>query len=243
VEGPAGRVVANERPPRSLHHAHFGRLLRMNLFRRLARSWPLAYDPMRYWNARQNPNADVGEEKTRLEFDTNYIRRNISTGERILELGPGVGRTLRAYVPNTEVTTLDISRIYQEELSAFASSLELRLEQHYVSSMFEPFPFSDQEFDVGVSFQVFIHQPPAIFAHSFSEMLRVCRRLIVSVGLHLNTRGSKKARARHVFNHDYISEGARNRKLLSNVLVRDGVLYFVVHGDNSSLWIEERGHD
>ena len=206
----------------------------MNVFSRLANSLTLAYEPMRYWNTRRYPNADIGEEKNRIEFDTSYIRENVNAGDRVLELGPGLGRTFPAYAPDTEVVTLDISRNYQEELNAVANSLGLKLEQRFLASTLEPFPFADRQFDVGVSFQVFIHQPPDVFAHNFSEMARVCGRLIVSVGLHRNTSNSKRAIGRHVFRHDYILEASKRGKRMSNLLENDRVLYFIVHEKNWS---------
>ena len=198
-----------------------------------------AYDPVRYWNMRLDPNTDLGKVPERVDFDANYIRANITPGDRLLELGPGVGRTFASYSPGTNVSTLEISRMYEDQLAKVAADNNLTLDQHYLDDTSKPFPFVDKQFDVGVCIQVFIHQPPEVFRHSFSELARVCRKCVISVGNHTNTPRNAPGKAPHVFRHDYITESGKNGKVMHNLLARDQVLYFTLEDDTRNLWLGE----
>ena len=199
------------------------------------------YDPITYWNKRKDPNSDAGREIGRVSFDTNYIRRNTASVDSVLELGPGIGRTFSSYDPGMQITTLDITRNYQEELARVARSAGLGLQQYFLADPREKYPFPDQEFDVGVSFQVFIHQPADIFEHSFAEMARVCKKVIVSVGAHCNTAKSQPHSAPHVFRHDYILQAQKIKRVISNLLIERNVLYFLIENDDHDLWMQDRG--
>jgi SAM-dependent methyltransferase len=205
-------------------------------FSRVTGSEAPRYDPTSYWNARTDPNNDEGRNSARVAFEVNYIATNLPTSGRVLELGPGVGRTFAAYPSTTRVATIDISRLYASRLAETADRLGVQLEQTFIEDLTSRFPFDDYEFDCGVAFQVFIHQPKEVFSHQFAEMCRVCRRVLVCAGLHANTGNAQKAMATHVFAHDYLVESAKCGRIVQNLLVRDAVLYFVACEDEKGLW-------
>ncbi|NHN36724.1 class I SAM-dependent methyltransferase [Pseudomaricurvus alcaniphilus] len=186
------------------------------------------YDPFSYWNSRRDPNSAEGLEAERVRFDTDYIRKQVSSGMSVLELGPGVGRTFHAYEKGTLIETIDISRLYEKKLTEAAKAVDLKLKQHFLSDDWLKFPFSDQQFDVAVCFQVFIHQPPEVFHRSFTEFSRVCKKGVISVGLHANTKQSNPAEGAHVFRHDYLHEASNNHKVINNLILRNNVLYFTI---------------
>jgi hypothetical protein len=71
-------------------------------------------------------------------------------------------------------------------------------------------------------------------------MVRVCKKIIVSAGVHKNTTSNEFRTAPHVFCHDYILEAEKNRKIISNLLVKDDVMYFVLEGDPRDLWMQSQ---
>ena len=119
-----------------------------------------SYDPFTYWNSRSNPNNTEGTDAARVAFDTGYIASAVSHLDPVLELGPGVGRTLGAYARGRNITALDLSRAYTDKLLLRASELGLTLTPLYLSSPMDPFPLADKRFPVGVASQVLMHIPP-----------------------------------------------------------------------------------
>lgn len=184
------------------------------------------YDPMKYWAERENPNNPAGETDERVAADCTYLNAMVGDARKVFELGPGVGRTIPAYAPGTDLTTVDISRKYSERLQAAAEKQSLRLHQNYLKETLAAFPFEKNSFPIGVSFQVFIHQPPEIFAHSFGELVRVSEKIVISAGLHRNLATSKAAKSPHVFAHDYLLAASANNCEINNLILREGCLYF-----------------
>lgn len=184
------------------------------------------YNPKAYWNARPDPNAPEGKTPERIDFDVNYVRKNLPAAASIFELGPGVGRTFAAYESGSSITTLDLSRTYAERLSNVAQEHGLTLDQHFIDDPMQAFPFADGQFSFGVSCQVFIHQPPDVFRHSLREFSRVCQSAVIISGINFDD-----ANTPHVFNHDYLRDLTDLGRLASNVLVRGRILYLYMHKD------------
>ena len=163
------------------------------------------YDPLSYWNARKNPNKSDQAPGWLLRYATAH-----TAGQpRILELGPGVGRTFDIYSAGQEVTTLDLSRQYAETLAARARERGVTLHQHFLDDPAARFPFEDGAFELGVCLQVLMHVPPQFIEHSMGELARVCRRTVIVAGVN----EAWNAKAVHCFNHNYLricgSIGAR----------------------------------
>ncbi len=156
---------------------------------------PSSFDPVAYWNARPNPNASPVAPDWMKRFVSDHVARVT----RVLELGPGVGRTLDVYRPGQRITTLDLSRLYAGKLAARAEDLGLTLEQHWLDHPDAPFPFEDRAFDCAVCVQVLMHVPPAHIAHSLGELARVATQAVIVTTLNPGWTD----RVRHCFNHDY----------------------------------------
>lgn len=195
--------------------------------RRLTRdSSPAPYDPATYWNHRPNPNNEAGVQRDRVDFDVAYIQRSVD-GEQdlVLELGPGVGRTFGAYGPGQHVTSLDLSRIYREQLAELANSQGIDLDQRFLADPADPFPFGDSTFSVAVASQVLLHVPPDNIRHTMSELVRVSRRTVAisafrhgePIGVHAGA---------HDFNHDYITIATDLGCALHDVISHEGRILF-----------------
>ena len=163
-----------------------------------------SYDPFTYWNSRANPNNIEGTDAARVAFDSGYIASAVSDLDPVLELGPGVGRTLGAYARGRNITALDLSRAYTDQLLLRGSELGLKLTPLYLSSPMDPFPLADKSFPVGVASQVLMHIPPESVTHSLSELVRVCERVVV-ISTYQHGAPTISDAVTHVFNHDYFS--------------------------------------
>ena len=183
------------------------------------------YNPDNYWKHRKNPNNSDGESKKRIEFDVKYIKSEIKQEKKILELGPGVGRTIEAYSHDTQLFTLDISEKYHDILKEKCENNEISLKQNYIKSH-ENFPFANNEFNVGVTSQVLLHVPPNLISHTMSELTRVCKKVVIITAY---THGVKKFFGlNHVFNHNYFNISTELGCRMDNLIMNEGRICFVL---------------
>lgn len=178
------------------------------------------YDPATYWAARPNPNRSATAPRSMLA----YVRRHLGNERRVLELGPGVGRTFEVYQAGTEVVTVDITDRYAEALSRQADRVGINLQQHVVARPGAPLPFNDRAFPVGVCAQVLLHIPPAHIAGTIRELARVCERCIVITGA--DTQWAETAS--HCFAHDYLRICGSMQCALDDFYENNNALFFVL---------------
>ena len=199
----------------------------VNLFRLLRKLLKGKYDPVSYWGGRANPNSPEGESQKRVDFDVGYISQAIGdVAESVLELGPGVGRTFKAYYKsNIRVTTLDISRKYADDLLLASQKQGIELEQFYLDTGDSVFPFENNAFPVGVASQVLLHIPPVSIRHSLSELIRVCEKVVVITAY---AHGKPTKIDHHVFNHDYFSLCTELGCSMHNVVMNEGRICFTI---------------
>lgn len=185
------------------------------------------YDPAKYWNTRENPNSDSGLADDRVEFDAGYIRAMVGDAKDILELGPGVGRTLRAYSAAHNLTSLDLSTSYSDKLARAASSRGLSLRQLHLDGPDDRFPFDNRRFAVGVCSQVLLHVPPEHVVHSVSELVRVCERVVV-ITKYRHGAPTVDPHVQHVFNHDYFGLCTSLGCSMNELVFNEGRICFVI---------------
>lgn len=158
-----------------------------------------AYDEWTFWNSRPNPNAPAGLSGRQLDDDITYIRAQVAGCTRILELGPGVGRTFAAHEPGADITCYDITPNYRERLLARAHALGLRVRFDLAPSLDAPLPYPDNAFEVGVACKVFQHQRPERIERVMAELARVAERVVAPTTVDTG----RSVPASHCFYHDY----------------------------------------
>lgn len=186
------------------------------------------YDPKSYWDSRENPNhvktPALGEGHTR------FLLPYFQQADSILDLGPGIGRLMPAYKLGScrEITTLDITRRYAEELRQTAAQNGVEVKQHYLDDPTDAFPFNDQAFGLGVSFSVFLHIPFDMIKHTIGELGRVCEKVVCVVGANPNWPSSKEECPPdwHCFRHDYKAICADLGFEVSNLSMNGNILSF-----------------
>ncbi len=187
------------------------------------------YNPITYWNNRQNPNNPFGNKKEKIYFDVNYIKQNLDESKIIFELGPGIGRTFSAYTPGTTIHSLDISTNYQTQLYRNAKKKELFLKQFFLKDMNHQFPFDNNSFNIGVTSQVLLHIPPRFITHFMQELSRICKKIIVITRDSNHHNRQQSLLSKHVFNHNYEQICSTIGCTISNFNKKYGCLYFTYH--------------
>lgn len=182
------------------------------------------YDEWRYWNSRADPNASKGWEEERLRYDTAYIRSRLHGCERILELGPGVGRTFGAHSPEARITCYDITENYRRRLLERAKDLNLKVTHEVARSLDAPLPYGKAAFDAAVASQVLQHQRPERIERVMAELVRVAEKVVAIASW---GKKSGRGRSRHAFNHDYVEICAEIGCEMNHVRLNDGTIYFV----------------
>jgi len=161
------------------------------------------YDERLYWRARTEPNDKaVAYRENVLQTTLDVIYSLARDKKKILEFGPGVGRTLAAYTPAQEIHGYDISDAYVSRVTKEADDLGLdfHLTIHDVPAGWK-LPYSDDEFELAVAIYVLQHQRPEKIDAVLKELLRVAPVLLVGSSLRNNTEEGKVAP--HCFEHDY----------------------------------------
>ena len=135
-----------------------------------------------YWNKRAFPtDPTMLPEKTQEHIE--YIRKQLkSMDERILDFGPGIGRTFEAYKSVYSVDAVDVSMIYTDRVKAEAAKYDFNFNLQYTTVkkiQEEGLPFGDKVFDVAVASEVFLHQRPEHIIKIMTELARVAKKVVV----------------------------------------------------------------
>lgn len=153
------------------------------------------YDEYDYWNTRLHPSSrDVEYIDANLE----YISKCVLGAERLLDFGPGVGRTFSAYQGVSYVEGYDISTVYKERAIERASKLELTF-VHTINTSGDPtyIPYDDKWFDVVVASNTLLHQKPENIVSIMKELIRISKKVVVITAAGFS--GTP-----HCFYHDYL---------------------------------------
>jgi len=143
---------------------------------------PTEYLEDRYWNMRAYPTTPtMTAEKTQEHID--YIKSHLgSMDNKILDFGPGIGRTFAAYKDVYSVQAVDVSMLYTDRVKAEAAKYDFQFALKYITTagtQEKGLPFKDNEFDVAVASEVLLHQRPENIVRIMAELARVAKQVIV----------------------------------------------------------------
>lgn len=159
----------------------------------------MKYDPKKYWQNRENPNVKGSDRAP--QFIYNFAKPLLVGKTKILELGPGTGRILDLYEPHMQVSTVDLSTRYHDQVVKRAEELDLNLEPNYLDGPKDTFPFGDKSFELGMSLQVLMHVTPEDILTTIRELHRTCN----AVAIVATSPDAVDSFAPHVFGHNYRS--------------------------------------
>jgi len=135
------------------------------------------YNEYRYWNEREFPTSEDGKYHG---AHLGYLHKHMAGVDRVLDFGPGIGRTFTAYRGIGYVEGYDISHIYKDQAMKVARELGLT----YVFTLNTSgdtayLPYDTKWFDVAVACSVLMHQRPQKVVHVMRELARVAKKVVV----------------------------------------------------------------
>lgn len=164
------------------------------------------YNTVEYWNKRENPNSNNPDHR-KTEEHIMFVKSNINEDDKILDFGPGVGRTIAAYKKNKNISGYDISSKYKERLLNAAKNNDVSIDLIIDKTTPTKFSFKENEFDVAVSVSVLLHQRPQDIENIMCELARVAKKVVIITWHSLDTPyhafSPDTDYKIYCFNHDY----------------------------------------
>jgi len=155
----------------------------------------MTYDEYKYWSTRLYPTSRDAEY---IDANLEYISKCVLGAERLLDFGPGIGRTFSAYQGVGYVEGYDISTIYKERAIERASKLGLTFVLT-INTSGDPtyIPYDDKWFDVVIASDTLLHQKPENIVFIMKELIRISKKVVVITATGISS-------SPHCFYHDYL---------------------------------------
>ena len=166
------------------------------------------YEEYEYWNSRPHPN-DTSQPMETMYKHIEYMRDKLSDAEKILDFGPGIGRTFAAYGPGHIIEGCDISTKYRKSVKKKSAALGLDFNfRHLKMNDLIMLPYKERYFDAAVASQVLLHTKPEKIIGIMEELCRVASKVIVvslmdSSAAYDVPGSTDYDRNKHIFNYNY----------------------------------------
>jgi len=134
------------------------------------------YDEYTYWNKRSYPTTRGMSSKT-TQRHIDYIKKHVAGTKKILDFGPGLGRTFEAYLGVEFVQGVDISLLYDKQVRDAAKTLGITSDLDFITR--NDLPYVDAEFDAAVASSVLLHKQPQNILEIMKELIRVAKKVVV----------------------------------------------------------------
>ncbi len=157
----------------------------------------MTYDPAEYWNERgRNYSVSVDTTPELKNLADLIVAHNIKG--KVLEVGSGYGRIYQ-YLADRGVITWE-----QFTMCDIANSMRYRcMDKTGILPDYwdgKQLPYEYDEFELVISFSVFLHVPPVNFWDVLLDHVRVCNRFFY---IATYNGGDDGQLAKHCFQHDY----------------------------------------
>lgn len=194
---------------------------------------PKAYNVFDYWGGRENPtDPAMPDEVTRTHI--RYISENMPEKARVLEVGPGRGRTFEAY-RGKQITGLDCVDVTDRHYGSLVQAAEGAGMEAPRLTIIRPedqfrLPFADGQYDTAVVSEVLLHQRPEHIVPFMAEIVRVARKAIVISWMedHLPfvEPDSKQETYHHCYHYHYPRICAEKRWDISDIRYANRQIHF-----------------
>ena len=136
------------------------------------------YEEIKFWNAKECPipKRELTEEE--VNMPVNFIKKNLIGCKKVLDFGPGKGRTFGAYGEIETVRAYDISDKWKSDVFDSVKRYKVKNFDLIISNKIENLPYEDNEFDTVVVSLVLLHQRPQYIISIMSELVRVSKKVI-----------------------------------------------------------------
>jgi len=156
------------------------------------------YNKIKYWNSRKDPNSQ--QSKNTTDSQVEWTKKFINKSDKILEYGPGVLRLIGLYENLTNISFYDISDQYKSIVESKCREKDLIIDKYVIDkSGVISTTFSDNEFDVVICSEVFLHSPENEIVDLINELSRIGKKVIVTTWYS----GGKFIHSGHCWTRDY----------------------------------------
>ena len=193
------------------------------------------YDEIQYWNKRRYPsNLNMSADMTLRHIQ--YIKSHVNGLSKVLDFGPGIGRTFSAYEHVGLVEGYDISELYADQAKEAAKGYGFQYLHRTIPIHLDRLPYEDDEFNVAVASEVLLHQTPMNILKIMGELVRIAERVVVISWQEDKTffsqPGNKTEGMNHCFHYDYEGLCRDNGWKVYDVERKDRQIYFVYEKGN-----------
>jgi ubiquinone/menaquinone biosynthesis C-methylase UbiE len=137
------------------------------------------YNKIKYWNSRRDPNAQTG--KNIANSQVKWIKKFLNESDNILDYGPGVLRLVDAYKGFKKINLYDISHLYKNIVEEKCKNNGILIENYVIDDSGKIMtPFVDNQFDVVICSEVFLHSPEDEIEDLIIELSRIGKKVIVT---------------------------------------------------------------
>jgi len=137
------------------------------------------YDKIEYWGNRKDPNSELSKKTSDLQIL--WTKNFINEDDNILEYGPGVLRLLDLYKGRKKINFYDISTQYKNSVEKKCKDNNILIENYIIDNSGEiKTKFKNEEFDVIICSEVFLHSPNNEIEKLMVELARIGKKVIVT---------------------------------------------------------------
>ena len=157
----------------------------------------MIYNPEKYWHERGVDYQVSVDTSAEVENLIKLSAEHLITDDRILDVGSGYGRIYQEFQKHP---IIDLNNY---KMCDFVESMRYnclrntgRLPDYWDGKRL---PYYAEEFDMVISFSVFLHVPTDMIEHVLYEHYRVCKKYMFVA----TYAGGSEGLAKHCFAHDY----------------------------------------
>lgn len=195
------------------------------------------YNEIEYWNKRQYPNnPNLGGKISQKLVDENterhinYVRKHVDGLNRILVLGPGIGRVFPAYNRVKFVEGFDISSLYKDRVIKEGKRYDFEFTLT-IKKQVGLLPYKEKEFDASIAVMVLLHQRPVNIVKVMSELIRVSKKAIIisfhRKGKRFDDPDIELKKSTHCYNYSYLDICKVQGWVVEDVIFTLNGIYFV----------------
>lgn len=137
------------------------------------------YNKLDYWGSRKDPNSKLSKDTAHLQVE--WTKKFINKKDSILDYGPGVLRLVDLYKEVKKINFYDISYQYKSIVEKKCNENNIIIENYVVDdSGIIKTAFEDNQFDVVICSEVFLHSPDNEILDLINELSRISKKVIVT---------------------------------------------------------------
>lgn len=139
----------------------------------------MKYNKLSYWSKRKDPNSNESKATRNLQIE--WTKKYLKEGDNILDYGPGILRLVELYKGDYNINFYDITDNYKSTVESKCNENGIEIKKYIIDSIgIIKTPFNDDEFDVVLCSEVFLHSPDNEIVDLICELGRIGKKVVVT---------------------------------------------------------------